>query len=77
MAAATTWRLGSSITTTTVARSASARRSFRDRSTKNTLGETFRRRSKGTIDEDRFEQLRQTRCLAFKPGKKKIGGDGY
>jgi adenine-specific DNA-methyltransferase len=42
---------------------------FPGRSTKNPW-EKLQKALKGTIDEDRFEQLRQTRCLAFKPGKK-------
>jgi adenine-specific DNA-methyltransferase len=42
---------------------------FPGRSTKNPW-EKLQKALKGTIDEDRFEQLRATRCLAFKPGKK-------
>jgi adenine-specific DNA-methyltransferase len=32
--------------------------------------EKLQRALKGTIDEDKFEQLRTTRSLPFKPGKK-------
>ncbi|MGO9836819.1 MAG: site-specific DNA-methyltransferase, partial [Polyangiaceae bacterium] len=42
---------------------------FPGRSTKNPW-EKLQKALKGTIDEDRFEQLRLTRCLPFKPGKK-------
>jgi adenine-specific DNA-methyltransferase len=42
---------------------------FPGRSTKNPW-EKLQKALKGTIDEDRFEQLRQTRSLPFKPGKK-------
>jgi adenine-specific DNA-methyltransferase len=42
---------------------------FPGRSTKNPW-EKLQRALKGTIDEDRFETLRGTRSLPFKPGKK-------
>ncbi len=42
---------------------------FPGRSTKNPW-EKLQRALKGTIDEEKFEQLRTTRSLPFKPGKK-------